>query len=78
MELDEEKTDYKLNDSSVLEHSPHCVATQQVTRTELLHDVVFVKHSLNKLTSSGKEAAKTAVGRGGRLDGSVVSSRTTY
>ena len=65
---------FKLNkDNSVLEHAPHCVATQRVTRTELVHDAAFVKHAINKLDSTGKQAAKTAVGRGGRLDGSVKS-----
>ena len=67
---------FKLNkETSVLEHSPRCVTTQQVSRTELLHDADFVKHALNKLDSTGAQAAKIAVGRGGRLDGSV-SSRT--
>ena len=65
---------FKLNQAqSVLEHAPHCVATQQVTRAELVHDAEFVKHALNKIDSTGKQAAKTAVGRGGRLDGSVES-----
>ena len=65
---------YHLNkDKSILEHAPHCVAKQHVTRTELVHDAEFVKHSLNKLDSTGKQAAKTATGRGGRLDGSVKS-----
>ena len=60
---------------SVLEHAPHCVAGQHVSRAELLHDVNFVKHTLNETQTTGKQAAKTALGRGGRLDGSV-SSRT--
>lgn len=65
---------FKLNQAdSVLGHAPHCVAPQRVTRAELLHDAAFVKHAINKLDSTGKEAAKTAVGRGGRLDGSVKS-----
>ena len=65
---------FKLNQAkSVLEHAPHCVAPQHVTRAELVHDAAFVKHAINKLDSTGKEAAKTAVGRGGRLDGSVHS-----
>ena len=65
---------YKLNQAqSVLEHAPHCVATQKVTRAELKHDAAFVKHAINNLDSTGKQAAKTAVGRGGRLDGSVKS-----
>ena len=61
---------------SVLEHSPTCVAGQKVTHTELKHDTGFVKHSLNVLNTTGKKAAKSALGHGGRLDGSV-SSRTT-
>ena len=64
---------FKLNEDSVLEHAPHCVAPQRVTRTELVHDAAFVKHVINKLDSTGKQAVKTAVGRGGRLDGSVKS-----
>jgi len=60
---------------SVLEHHPHCVATQKVSRTELVHDTGFVKHSLNEANSTGKQAAKSALGRGGRLDGSI-NSRT--
>ena len=65
---------YNLNkNESILEHAPHCVAKQHVTRAELVHDAAFVKHSLNKLDSTGKQAAKTATGRGGRLDGSVKS-----
>ena len=60
---------------SVLEHTPHCVAGQQVSHTELLHDTAFVKHTLNELTTTGKKAAKSALGHGGRLDG-CISSRT--
>ena len=40
---------------------------------ELLHDAVFVKHAISGLDSTGKKAAKTAVGRGDRLTDSVQS-----
>ena len=60
-------------DQSVLGHAPHCVAKQLVTRAELVHDAAFVTNVINKLDATGKQAAKTAVGRGGRLDGSVKS-----
>ena len=67
---------YKLNrDQSVLEHAPHCVAGQKVCRTELVHDTAFVKHTLTAVATTGTKAAKTALGHGGRLDGSV-STRT--
>ena len=56
---------------STLKHVPMCVAPQKVTRTELLADPKFVRHSMQHDLVSGKIAAKNALGEGGRLDGSV-------
>ena len=56
---------------STLTHAPQCVAIQKVSRTELVHDRSFVKHSLCQVNVTGKTASKSVLGTGGRLDGSV-------
>ena len=61
---------------SELDHARHCLTTQHVTRVELLHDVVFVKHVISGLNSTGKQEAKTVVGCDDRLAASV-QLRTT-
>ena len=64
--------DWKLNwDQSILEHKDFCNSGQLVTKIQLVHDPEFVKsQKLGKL-STGKEAAKLALGYNGRLSGSV-------
>ena len=66
------KTDWKLNwAKSILEHKPFCESGQIVSKFQLVNDPEFVKNQhLGKL-STGKEAAKLALGVDGRLDGSV-------
>ena len=59
-------------DQSVPDHSPFCNSGQYVTKFELVRDSEFVKsQKLGKL-STGKEAAKLALGFHGRIDGSVA------
>ena len=64
--------DWKLNwGKSILEHKPFCDSGQIVNKFQLVNDPEFVKsQNLGKL-STGKEAAKLALGVDGRLDGSV-------
>ena len=58
-------------DQSHLAHAPFCNSGQYVTTFELVRDSEFVKsQKLGKL-STGKEAAKLALGFHGRIDGSV-------
>ena len=58
-------------DKSHLAHAPFCNSGQYVTAFELVRDSEFVKsQKLGKL-STGKEAAKLALGFHGRIDGSV-------
>ena len=58
-------------EKSITHHRPFCNSGQIVTKFELLRDPEFVKaQKLGKL-STGKEAAKLALGLGGRMSGSV-------
>ena len=58
-------------DKSHVAHAPFCNSGQYVTAFELVRDAEFVKsQKLGKL-STGKEAAKLALGFHGRIDGSV-------
>ena len=56
---------------SVLAHSPWCTSTQNVSHFELVNDTEFVKHVKNERKSTGGACVKNAVGRMGRMDGSV-------
>ena len=64
--------DWKLNwEKSNLDHKDFCESGQLVTKQQLVHDPEFVKSmNLGKL-STGKEAAKLALGKNGRIAGSV-------
>jgi len=64
--------DWNLNwGKSILDHKPFCNSGQIVSTFQLVNDPEFVKsQNLGKL-STGKEAAKLALGSDGRLDGSV-------
>jgi len=58
-------------DRSVLMHLPFCCSEQKVKRCELVGDPEFVKQVSTKLLLSGKHAKKMAVGKNGRMDGSL-------
>ena len=66
------KGDWKLKlDKSILKHMPFCSSGQSVTQFELLGDPQFIRsQQLGKL-STGKAAAKLALGYNGRMSGSV-------
>ena len=66
------KGNWTLNqEKSITYHRPFCNSGQIVTKFELLRDPEFVKaQKLGKL-STGKEAAKLALGIAGRMSGSV-------
>ena len=58
-------------EKSITHHRPFCNSGQFVTKFELLRDPEFVKaQKLGKL-STGKEAAKLALGIAGRMSGSI-------
>ena len=58
-------------EQSHIEHSPWCTSQQKVSKCELVHDREFVKHVKIEKKSTGKNCAKNAIGRMGRMDGSV-------
>ena len=64
--------DWRLNwDKSILEHKPFCNSGQIVTKFQLVRDPEFVKSQRLGKLSTGKEAAKLALGYNGRMSGSV-------
>ena len=69
---EDKKGDWKLNQAkSILRHMPFCCSGQTVTRDELLHDEEFIRTQRLAKSSTGKDAAKSALSSHGRLAGSV-------
>ena len=58
--------------SSYLGHAPFCWSEQKVTQFEFVHDPVFIKHAMIERTSTGTRAIKNALGKMGRMDGSIA------
>ena len=59
-------------EKSCIEHSPWCTSKQKVSKCELVHDRDFIKHVKIEKKSTGANCAKNAIGRMGRMDGSVM------
>ena len=61
--LDQKKTGWHLNEEkSTLEHVPFCLSGERVTTFQLAADPEFVKHCTIEKHSTGKGAAKHALG----------------
>ena len=58
-------------DKSYIDHAPWCSSEQKVSKLELEHDPDFVKHVKLEKKATGGSCAKSALGRMGRVDGSV-------
>ena len=56
---------------SCVPHSPWCTSQQKVSKCELVNDRDFVKHVKVEKKSTGGNCAENAIGRMGRMDGSV-------
>ena len=61
---------------SVLEHTTMCLAPQQLTRDELVHDTKFVHHFLCHVNVTGENVIRTVTVSDGRMKRSV-SKRTS-